>query len=439
MTRYHRRQNYNHPESEIGYLLRSFPRLSQTFILNEIRALERIGMKLQIFAIINPNEPLIQTEVEQVRAPIHYLSDSKKEFRFSFSRTCATLFLRSPWRYLTTASYILLHKEIDRGYKVDSRFDCFKHAVYLLWLIAEIERQSGRNIRHLHAHFAHDPALIAMLAHRLSGISYSFTTHARDLFQVLPQALEKRVERATGVITCCTANITYLNSILPKKLHGKTKVIYYGVDIDRFYPGAGQSGIHQKKLKQPIILCIGRLVEKKGLHDLISACNLLKCAHYQFRCKIYGDGMLHKELLQAIHQNDLTNEVILAGAATQHDLIPVLHEADIFALTPYITNDADRDGMPNVLLEAMACGLPVVSTSISGVPELIKHNFNGLLVRPRDIKGIANALASLLTDKRKREELGRAAHHTVVNRFSIESSARNLNTFFGNSTGGANA
>ena len=415
-------------QPEIGYILRSFPRLSQTFVLNEVLALEQLGLKLRIFAIVDPRESLVQPEVGQLRAEVHYLAPAGGRRLTSIFREHLAVCVKSPRRYLATLVYVLRHSEIDRGYRAGSRFDCFRQAVHLLRLVAAAGRRTGRRIHRLHAHFAHDPTLIAMLAHMLSGIPYNFTTHARDLYQALPQTLVDKVAQATAVVTCCAANIAYLRRILPEGLGDKCKLIRYGVDLRRFSPTREWDDPQRKGSAPPLILSVGRLVEKKGFLDLVAACSLLQRAGHRFRCEIYGEGSQHDELQAAVDQYDLAGKVVLAGAVTQQELIPVLRRADIFALTPFVTGDGDRDGMPNVLIEAMACGLPVVSTAIVGVPELVEHGRNGLLAQPRDVQYIAVALATLLGDARARRMLGMAAHCTVREQFSLDASARRLAT-----------
>jgi len=417
-------------QPEIGYIVRSYPRLSQTFILHEILALEQLGLKLRIFAIVNPHEPLVQQEVGQVQAEVYHLAGLGGRRFTSVLREHLARCIKSPYRYFMTLWYVLRHAEIDRGYRAGSRFDCFWQSVYLLQLVAKVERRTGRRIHHLHAHFAHDPTLIAMLAHMLSGIPYSFTAHARDLYQVLPQTLVDRVAHATAVVTCCAANVAFFQRILPEGLGEKCRLIYYGVDLHRFFPVGERNDLQRKGSALPLILSVGRLVEKKGFLDLVAACSLLQRAGYRFRCEIYGEGSQHDELWAAIDQYDLVGKVVLAGAVTQQELIPALQRADIFALTPFVTEDGDRDGMPNVLIEAMACGLPVVSTTVAGVPELIEHGYNGLLAQPRDVQGIAATLAALLGDAQARKRLGMAARSTVMEQFSLDASARQLVTLF---------
>ncbi len=177
-------------------------------------------------------------------------------------------------------------------------------------------------------------------------------------------------------------------------------------------------------------MSVGRMVEKKGFPDLLRACALLKERGYRFRCAIYGDGPLQGELEALIAKHGLGDMVALPGAVAQHELLPVLQSASIFALTPFVTEDGDRDGVPNVLVEAMACGVPVVATAVSGIPELVAHERNGLLVSPHDPAAIAEALAALLDDDARREEMGSAARQTVVEHFDLRAAARELAALF---------
>ena len=186
----------------VGYVLRSYPRLSQTFVVNEIRALEQLGVDVHIFAVTHPHEPLVQPQVAEVAAPVDYLESALARRWWIVLWEHLLLALLAPHRYGRTLYYVARHREFDEGYTASSRYACFAQAVLLAHLLRR-ERRQGRGIDHLHAHFAHDPALIAQLAHLLTGISYTFTAHARDIYQIPRQALAERIKRAGAVITCC--------------------------------------------------------------------------------------------------------------------------------------------------------------------------------------------------------------------------------------------
>jgi glycosyltransferase involved in cell wall biosynthesis len=419
------------PDPQIGYIIRSYPRLSQTFILNEILALEQLGRRIHIFAVTNPQVPVTQPQAGAVRAPVHYLDAALRRRRAALVGDHVRVARAHPRRYLATLILVLRHQDWDAGYTASSRYTCFLHAVYLA---RRLRRGPARKrIGHLHAHFAHDPALIALLVHRLTGISYSFTAHARDLYQVPVAALVERIAAASAVVTCCGANLHYLQQVAPAATREKAHLIPHGADLREFQPGPPPA----RSTEPPLILSVGRLVEKKGFPDLLHACGQLKQRGIPFRCVVYGDGPLREELAATIAHLGLLGSVELAGEHPQQALLPVFQQAAVFALTPFITDDGDRDGVPNVLVEAMACGVPVVSTAVAGIPELVRHDYNGLLVAPHDVPAIAGALAALLGDAARRERMGAAARRTVVEHFDLQTAARHLAGLFDHALYGA--
>lgn len=404
-----------------AYILRSFPRLSQTFILHEMLALEQLGVPIHVFAITNPREPIVQPLVASLRAPVAYLDAAAQRPRRAVALEHMRALLAAPARYMRALRYVLARRDLDAGYAGASRFTCFLQAVYLAALLRR-ERRAGRPIEHLHAHFAHAPTLIALLTHKLTGVSFSFTAHARDLYQLPPPIVAERAAQATAVLTCCGPNLRYLHEILPAEARGKVELIYHGVQLDAFQPRAPGG----EPAEAPLILSVGRLVEKKGFPDLVGACQRLRAAGRRFQCQIVGEGPLEAVLRAQIAAAGLEDTVLLPGACTQQQLIPLMQRADIFALAPFVTDDGDRDGVPNVLVEAMACGVPVVSTAVAGIPDLVTHDHNGVLVAARDVGALAAGLADLLDDPDRRRRLGAAARQTVAEHFDLRSAARRI-------------
>jgi glycosyltransferase involved in cell wall biosynthesis len=358
-----------------------------------------------------------------VSAPVRYLDAATQRRKVAIAVDHLRLALATPTRYAATLSTVLRGRSIDAAYTASSRLDCFHQAVHL----ARRLRRVDNSVRHLHAHFAHDPTLIALLTHQLTGISFSFTAHARDLYQIPRQALVDRVAAASEVITCCGANLSYLKEVIPRDQHGKLHLIYHGVNLARFSPST------EKVLSSdavPVLLSVGRLVEKKGFPDLLRACAILAQTGRPFRCVIYGDGPLRPQLSAQVSALGLVDTVILAGERRQHELIPIFQNASMFVLAPYVTLDGDRDGAPNVLAEAMACGLPVVSTRVAGIPELVWHEQNGLLCEPRDADDLARQLGRLLDDAALRTRLGGAARATVSADFNARDAAARIAAIF---------
>lgn len=285
--------------------------------------------------------------------------------------------------------------------------------------LADLALENG--VDHLHAHFAHNPASLARYASLFTGIPYSFTAHAKDLYLSRPNSLVNKAEVASFVTTCTSFNRRYLEEVLPSELHHKVHVVYHGVDTERFVPSSTRPAP-----AVPRILSVGRLVPKKGYTYLVEAARLVQARGIPFRLDIYGSGELRDALRAQIEQAGLGDAVHLHGSRTQEDLIAIYRASDLFALSPVVTDNGDRDGIPNVLLEAMASGLPAVSTDISGIPELIVDRRNGLLVPPSGPTALADALAELLLSDSLRAQLGAEARNTVVRRFDARENIRTM-------------
>ena len=410
---------------EVAYFLRSWPRLSQTFILDEILMLERMGIDLCIFALTDPCEPVVQPDAERVRAPVLYLDEISRS-GIPRLRAHAAAVLRAPRRYRRARGAVSTLREEERGYESAPPSQCLDFALHLTRLLRRSARRDGVVAAHLHAHFAHDPTLVAQLTHTLTGIPYSFTTHARDLYQVAPGVLLARAKDATAIVTCCRPNVDYLERTLPPDMHAKVRLIHHGKDLAAI-PFAAR---HEPDSSTPAIVSVGRLVEKKGFADLLSACHALRQEGHHFTCAIFGDGPESASLSALVDSLGLADVVTLAGARPRNEILAAYREADVFALTPFVTDSGDRDGIPNVLIEAMASGLPVVATSAGGIPELVKHGDNGLLARPQSTDEIAAHLAAVLGDGDMRARLGAAARHTVEELFDARTSTKQLVELF---------
>jgi glycosyltransferase involved in cell wall biosynthesis len=415
-------------DKQIGYILRSYPRLSQTFVLNEILALEQIGVSIQIFALSDPREQIVQPQVNRVQAPVRYLDEVARPRPLrNMLKENVEVARRYFKGYTRSLVYIAANKMIDQGYTASNRWQIFLQAVSFIYLLILEEQRTGKRLDHLHAHFAHDPTLIAYLVHNITGIPFSFTAHARDLYQVSRKVLVDRIHRAKAVITCCRANLEYLNRIALSQ-QSKFSLVYHGVSLKEFQPIA-DAGIGSGS-KFPLILSVGRLVEKKGFQDLLQALLVVKRKGEHFRCEIYGDGPLCQQLREWIKEHGMAGEVMLNGSRTQQELISIYRNATLFILTPFQTEDGDRDGIPNVLLEAMAVGLPVIATRVAGIPELIDHNQNGLLYQPHDVEGISSGIIELLNSVEKRRQLGCAASKKIREQFDITQAAQCLKSLF---------
>ncbi|MEP6462640.1 MAG: glycosyltransferase family 4 protein [Frankiaceae bacterium] len=409
---------------EIIFIVRSWPRLSQTFVLDEILGLERLGLPMHIVALTAAHEAVVQAEVSSVQAPVDYLSERPERIRVVADHVRQALV--APVRYLRAVALALGRGERDEGYQTASRGQRLTMAVRLAALTRAHSRGDGAVPVHLHAHFAHDPAAVAMLAHLLTGLPWSFTGHARDLWQVAPAALAERVASAQFTVTCSRAGADHVRALTPAGRQSRIRLIHHGVDVERYLPGPA----HQPAGPRLSIVSVGRLVEKKGFADLLEALRLLVDRGYAPTCTIYGEGPLHDSLTERAGQLGLSTIVTFAGVRSREELLPLLQRADVFALTPYVTADGDRDGIPNVIVEAMACALPVVATSEAGVPEIVVDGLNGLLADPRDASGVADRLAAVADDAALRARLGAEARRTVLAGFDARDRARELAALF---------
>jgi glycosyltransferase involved in cell wall biosynthesis len=402
----------------IAYVLKGYPRLSETFILQEILALERRGFQLQLYPIINPGEKLAHQAVQQVRAPVYYLHDGEK----GVVRNQLWLLRTRPLRYLRVWIDVLYKRR---------RIIAAQRLLEAGRLVKFIERQ---NVCWLHAHFAHGPTSVAHFAHLLTGIPFSFSAHAKDVYQSSPDLLITKVRSARFVTTCTDASRRYLMMLLERlpdasQLQSKIHLVYHGVDIRCFSPTPA-GALSDRANWPPLILSVGRLVEKKGFRYLIAACKILAERGLHFQCAIYGDGPLMADLQHQVMRAGLEAYVRLYGPCAQEDLPDIYRSATIFALAPCVASNGDRDGIPNVLLEAMATGLPVVTTDVGGIPELIEHGYSGLLVPEKDPLALADALEQLLRDETQRHLLGSKARHHVVTHFDAERTLNQLTACF---------
>jgi glycosyltransferase involved in cell wall biosynthesis len=278
----------------------------------------------------------------------------------------------------------------------------------------------------VHAHFAHDPALVGLLAARLTGLPFSLTAHARDVYQVPPRALAERARAATCVLTCCRANAAHLRRVLPDAAAERVRVLHHGVRLDRFRPVD-----RRPERAVPQLVSVGRLVEKKGFGDLLEACALVAGTGHRFRLDVVGDGPLRADLERRVTELGLAGTVRFVGEQDSAAVLARLGAADAFVLTPWVLPDGDRDGVPNVVVEALACGLPVVATDVGGVADAVTHDVDGLLAPPRDVPAVAASLTRVLTDAASRRRLGAAARQRAEADFDVDAAAAALVDVFG--------
>lgn len=398
----------------VAYVLKRYPRLTETFILNEIRAMERLGEQLLIFSLLPPEPPPHHPLVAEVRAQVHVPPSGWRNKTRVLIGAHGAMLRQAPARYLRTVARVLWRTLWSRHPL--SLWRQFARA----GVVAHACRRTG--VRHIHAHFANAPTSVAHFAHRMSGIPFSFTAHAKDIYLSRPVILRRHLHAAQFVTTCTAYNAAYLRRIAPGLDPGRIHLVYHGIDLHSFACRSEPPPEH----KRSRILVVGRLVPKKGHEDLIAACALLRDQGVDFECEIVGAGPLRAALAGALDRSNLAGRVSLCGAMTHRDLIERYRRADLFVLAPRIAEDGDRDGIPNVIAEAMAVGVPVVATDVSGIPELVRHERTGLLATSRDPAALAAAMRRVLQDGVLAQRLAREAHKVLRHEFDLWQTTRGL-------------
>jgi glycosyltransferase involved in cell wall biosynthesis len=392
-----------HGQRRVAVLVKRFPRLSETFILNEFVELRRQGTEVELFAIKDPMERRSQPEALALKPEVTYLHS---QGILQLLPRAARAFRRHTRRALHMAGWVLTRRD---------RRAAVRNYLHALVLISHLE-EGGFN--HLHAHFLHTPAAIAYIVNRISGVPYSVMGHAKDIYTSQPDDVQLRGRSALFVATCTEAGRQHL--IRECGLDSSRVLLCrHGVDLQRF-------GVLPRLPRRGIILSIGRLVPKKGFDVLLQACALVVDRGLAVELRVIGGGPLRERLKAQAARLAIERHVRFSGERPQVDLLTQLSSAEIFVLTPVIQADGDRDGVPNVILEAMAAGLPVVSSAISGIPEVVHHGSTGLLVPPADPHALADALALLLTDPDLRCTLGQAARDFALENLSLEAAVAPL-------------
>ncbi|MHB1869837.1 MAG: glycosyltransferase [Steroidobacteraceae bacterium] len=402
-------------QGPIAYVLKRYPRLTETFILNEIRAMERLGERLHIFSLLPPEPPPHHPMVAEVRAAVHVPPSGWRATLRVFGGAHLKVCGAAPLRYLG-AFMLALRRTLSSRHPI-SLWRQFARA----GVLAQMCRRQG--VRHIHAHFANAPTSVAHFAHRMSGIPFSFTAHAKDIYLSRPAILRRHLHAAEFVATCTAYNAEYLRRIAPHLDQERIHLVYHGIDLQNF-AGADERAPRQPRRQR--ILAVGRLVPKKGHEDLIAACAVLRDQGVNFECEIVGSGPLLDSLGAQIGRHNLAERVMLSGPMTHRELIVRYREADLFVLAPRIAEDGDRDGIPNVIAEAMAVGVPVVATEVSGIPELVRHGHTGLLAPSRDPQALALQMKRLLDDRQLGTDLARTAREVLRQEFDLWETTRDL-------------
>ncbi len=386
----------------IAYINEAFPKLSETFVTQEMSALRELGTDVCSISLTHPPSAPRHTVAEQWARRTWYAAEHPG--RNACLLTGAAL--RNPVRYMRW----LHHARRHGG----------KQALFFSPAIAS--RVISQRVGHLHAHFAFDAALAAYHVSAITGIPFSLTVHAADLF-VYDSTLARVAGSAAFIVTVSRFNREYICRNIPL---GNTPVyvVHCGVDVEKFRP------VKRRDATAPTILCVARFIPKKGIAVLIRACAALKMLGVPFHCKLIGNGPDYPGILRLAAEMHLTDCLEFAGECSHERVLAEIRAAHIFTLPCVMDSTGDRDGIPVSLMEAMATELPVVSTRISGIPELIDDGSSGVLVPPGSVEALTVALRRLIEQPEVRAHLGTGARRKVVSEFNSNKSASQLAELF---------
>lgn len=391
------------PQSPVmGMILKGYPRISETFISNEIRLLEEQGLTVHIFSMREPRENFTHKSVEAIKARVTYLPS---EFWTNVHRLLGpnvSVLLAQPRSY--AKSFALACKR----FFYNRNFLTFKHFFQAGFLVHHAREL---NIAHLHAHFAHSPTSVAMFAAEMSGVPFSFTAHAKDIYTSDPVQLAEKIRKARFVVTCTRYNKEFLENLAghSREVH----CVYHGIDLELFFAHA----LTRTPAPPYTFLTIARIVEKKGLPDILAALALLAREGFPFRWVLIGSGEDKEAIRARVRELDLEQHVEMTGTMAHEDVLERFRQADCFVLGCKVAANGDRDGIPNVLAESMALGVPVIGTRVSGIPELVDHERTGLLVDATNSAELAAALKRIVTDQALRAQIIPAARQRVTEVF----------------------
>ena len=386
-----------------GYVLKMYPRFSETFIVNEVLALEAAGVGIDVFSLRPPVDGRFHESLADVRAPVTYLRS-------------AGLRAADVWEALRAARGLPGSDHLP-----ELLTEPVLDAVQAVELALAVQ---ARGLTHLHAHFGSVATTVARLASRLSGVPFTFTAHAKDVFHesVDPDDLARKLRDASAVVTVSDFNLRYLQGRYGPAAD-RVERIYNGLDLTRFR-------YEDPAARPPVIAAVGRLVEKKGFGDLLEAVALLRSRGRRLTVDLVGTGPLEQELRAAVVRLGLEEVVRMHGALPQGRVKQVVQGAAVFAAPCVVGTDGNRDGLPTVVLEALALGTPCVATPVTGIPEVIVDDATGLLVGERDPTALADALDRLLLHPALRTRLAVQGRALVEQRFDVHAQAAVLRTLF---------
>ena len=390
----------------VAIVLKGYPRLSETFIAQEILGLERRDVAMRIVSLRHPTDRQQHAVHGEIATPVTYLPEY---LHHEPRRTAAA------WR---RARGLPGYAEAWNGFCADLRRDPTRNRVRRFGQACVLATELAGQVTHLHAHFLHTPASVARYAARLLGLPFSLSGHAKDVWTTAEWDLADKLNEAAWTVTCSAAATDRLRAVAPA---ADLDTVYHGLDLRRFAsnptPRAARRGDDPH---DPVrLISVGRAVEKKGFDVLLRAlAGLPETLHW--RLTHIGAGPLLHRLERQARALAIDGCIEWRAAQTQDRVLSALRDADLFVLASRVTANGDRDGMPNVLMEAQSQGLPVVATRVSGIPELVQDGATGLLAPPEDAVALSKAIQRLATDPMLRQRLGDMAAARIRSQFDSD-------------------
>lgn len=389
----------------VAYIVSRFPKLTETFVLYELIALEAMGVDVDLYPLLRERQRVTHPEADcwTQRARFQpFMSQAVLRAQLHF-------LLRKPWTYLMLLPELIWRTWGSLNFMAGA-IAYFPKAVRFAY---EMQRD---DVRHVHAHFCNHPALVAFIINRLTGIGYSFTAHGSDL-HVERRMLDAKVQASAFAVTISRFNRDVMLDACGRAAADKIHIVRCGVDLEAFSVPARD---HDRRRPSPCrILCVASFEEVKGHRHLLAACAVLQERGVDFICDLAGDGPLREEMEAMIVRYRLSDRVRVLGGQPRPEIIRLFREADIAVLPSQPTRQGKREGIPVVLMEAMASGLPAVSTVLSGIPELVADGDTGLLVPPSDSGALADALERLALDPELRARMGAAGRAKVEAEYDL--------------------
>lgn len=391
----------------IAVVLKGYPRLSETFIAQEIRALERRGFELCIISLRHPYDPATHPIHAEIEAPVYYLPEY---VHTDLPRVLRAL-LRTCWKPGFWQALLALLCDLRRD-PTRNRMRRFAQALVMA-------RETPASVRHYYTHFMHTPASVSYYAAMINRMSWSLSAHAKDIWTIPQREIREKLVRVDWLVTCTGANHRYLAGL--SDAADKVELVYHGLDFARFDQNPATPSERDGSVAEQAVslISVGRAVDKKGYEFLLTALAALPPGlHWRF--VHIGGGELRERLQQQACDLGIDDKIEWLGALPQTEVLARYRSADLFVLPSKISADGDRDGLPNVLMEAQSQHLACLSTDISGIPELILHAETGWLVEQKNSRALQQALQTLISDPDLRNRLGQAGFERVRQVFAME-------------------